>query len=182
MQMFIYSSRAQDFWVHRENEVPHCLVHQLDNVLLLPPLPLQITIIHCIGRVRHAQPTYANIIMRQNRLVLVPFLMSLAEGNFPKFFLFLSSLHMCVRVSIGFFLVGHMCVRIISLFVFLFTFGKSFGSMHTRSGDNSKEEKKRKKKNKPTHQKRNEWQRRTFYRLMNSCGDCYTFCLNCNKI
>lgn len=75
----IYSSRAQDFWAHRENEVPHCPVRWLDNVLQL------ITITRYIDRVRHAQPTCANIIMQPNRSVQVPYSMNLVEGNLAKF-------------------------------------------------------------------------------------------------
>lgn len=78
MQTFIYSSRAQDFWVHRENEVPHCLVRWLDNVLQL------ITITRYIDRARHAQPTCVNI-MRPNRSVPVPYSMNPVEGNLTKF-------------------------------------------------------------------------------------------------
>lgn len=83
----IYSSRAQDFWAHRENEVPHCPVRWLDNVLQL------ITITRYIDRARHAQPTCANIIMRRSRSVQVPYSMNLVEGNLAEFSHFFSFLH-----------------------------------------------------------------------------------------
>lgn len=90
----------------------------------------------------------------------------------PVIWNFIISFLRCAFLS---FLVCLGCVRIVRSFFVLFTFGKLLGSMHKK---NEATKNKKQKKEHMRTMKWNDWQRWTFYRLMNSNGDCYTFCLN----